>query len=169
LVNLSVENEGVDFTVPVLSEAGDGVERIGPDQLAVCRDLPVFVAQPPDGAHAIIGIDIDAAQRRDSLASIDVSADDADAGAVIGEFTFGRETGVMRILDHWIKKFALRFLVFEVVKAFAHTPAVVAAFHNEVNFLPFILAHVTSPEVARLAVEAHPPNIAQPVGPYLGA
>ena len=56
-----------------------------------------------------------------------------------------------------------RFL--EGVKAFAKVPAVVAAFGDEVHFLPFVLAHISGPELAGATIKTHAPGIAQSVGP----
>src|SRR5438552_3099507 len=51
------------------------------------------------------------------------------------------------------------------VAAFQDAPAIVAAALDPVNLLPQILADVADPEVARGAVEAHLPGLAQAVGP----
>src|SRR5262245_9677606 len=50
------------------------------------------------------------------------------------------------------------------MEAFAHAPAIVAAFDDDINFLKLILSNIGSPEFAGLTVEAHTPGIAQAVG-----
>src|SRR5262249_44039057 len=47
------------------------------------------------------------------------------------------------------------------VESLADAPAVVSAVLDQVNNFPEILAHIASPEVAGLAVEAEPPNVPQ--------
>src|SRR2546423_1826342 len=53
----------------------------------------------------------------------------------------------------------------EGVPALAAVPAVVATLLDQVDFFPEVLAHVRRPELARLAVEGHPPDVAEPVSP----
>src|SRR5437764_9769692 len=54
---------------------------------------------------------------------------------------------------------------FESVHAFTDAPAVIAAFDNQVYFLPFVLADVAAPQVAGFAVPTESPGVAQAVGP----
>src|SRR4051794_23707411 len=56
----------------------------------------------------------------------------------------------------------------EDMAALGQAPAVIAALLDQVNLLPEILTVLADPELARLAVEAEPPGIAQAVGPELG-
>ena len=56
----------------------------------------------------------------------------------------------------------------ENMAAFGQAPAVIAPLLDQVNLLPEILTVLADPELARLAVEAEPPGIAQAVGPELG-
>src|SRR5580765_8091675 len=55
------------------------------------------------------------------------------------------------------------------VAPFKQAPAVVAAALHAINHLPQFPPHIAHPKVARLAVEAHPPGVAQAVGPHLRA
>ena len=52
----------------------------------------------------------------------------------------------------------------ERVQALAPVPAVVAALLDEVDLLVQVLADVAGPELAGLAVERHPPDVAQAIG-----
>src|SRR5437667_7746381 len=126
-VNLAVEYQGVEFAVAIFGKTGDGVERVGFYQLAVRRHRSIFITQTPDGPHAEIGIYINASQGRQLLSTINVAAGNNYAGAVIGEFALSREAGVVRILDDGIEELALCSLVLELMKSFAHSPAIVAA------------------------------------------
>src|SRR5437016_1520984 len=74
----------------------------------------------------------------------------------------------MSVLDHRIERGALHFLLFEIVKSLARAPAVIAALNDQIHLLEFVLADVGGPKFARLAVETHPPNIAQAVSPNFG-
>jgi hypothetical protein len=51
----------------------------------------------------------------------------------------------------------------------AQLPAIVAAFDDDVDLLVQILSHVARPQVARRAVEGHPPDVANAVTPDLAA
>src|SRR5260370_5577666 len=55
----------------------------------------------------------------------------------------------------------------EVVRPLLDAPAVVAAFLDEMDALPQVLADTAVPEVAVLGVEAHLPRLAQAVSPDL--
>src|SRR5262249_5299576 len=57
----------------------------------------------------------------------------------------------------------------EGVKALAQPPAVVAALDDDVDLLVEVLADVGRPELARLLVASHSPDVAEAVGPGLGA
>src|SRR5438046_617529 len=54
-VNLPIEDQEVKFSLAVLGETGDGMQRIGLDQFAVGGHLSVLVTQAPDGAHPEVG------------------------------------------------------------------------------------------------------------------
>ena len=56
----------------------------------------------------------------------------------------------------------------EDVAPLADAPAVVGPLLDQVDLLPEVLAVVADPELARLAVVAQPPGVAQAVGPDLG-
>src|SRR5437667_1263676 len=101
--------------------------------------LAVFVAQSPDRAHREIRIYIHAAQGRQLLSAINISASDAQARAMVGEFALGGQARIMRIFDHWIEQVALSFLLFEFMKAFANAPAVITPLYDQIYFLPFVL------------------------------
>src|SRR5262249_57545673 len=53
------------------------------------------------------------------------------------------------------------------MQALTHAPAVVAARLEDVDFLEQVLADVGRPEPAGLAIERHPPDVAQAVRPLL--
>src|ERR1043165_4475139 len=56
-----------------------------------------------------------------------------------------------------------------MMHAFAHGPTVIAAFDNDVHFLPFVLTHVTRPHHAGLAIPTVAPRIAETVSVNLFA
>ena len=47
----------------------------------------------------------------------------------------------------------------KAVRALHDIPAVVAAAHDDIDFLPFVLADVAGPQLARQAVKAEAPEI----------
>ena len=49
----------------------------------------------------------------------------------------------------------------EVVKGLAHWPAVIAAFDDQINFLPIILPHIARPQFAGLTIPAEAPCVAE--------
>src|SRR5690348_18331415 len=51
-----------------------------------------------------------------------------------------------------------------MVASFAHTPTVIAPFHNQVDFLPQLLSDITRPQVTRLAVPTKTPHVTQAPG-----
>src|SRR5207237_705544 len=53
----------------------------------------------------------------------------------------------------------------KMMGAFAQTPAVVAAFDDEIDLFPFVLADVPGPHIASVAVPTESPGIAQAVCP----
>ena len=55
------------------------------------------------------------------------------------------------------------------VKALANVPSVITTLTDQNNLLPQPLADIARPKVARLAVKAHAPDVAQPIGPNLRA
>ena len=58
----------------------------------------------------------------------------------------------------------------ETAQAFANVPAVIAAFDDEVDFLPRVLAHVGGEEFMRAAaIERNAPRVAQAPGENLRA
>src|SRR5207247_3353996 len=120
----------------------------------------------PKRSRSEIAIHIHTTQGGQLLSAINVAARDAHAGTVVGEFAFRRERRIMRIFNDWVYRRAARLLSrFEIMESLAHAPAVIAPFDDEINFLPFVLADIARPKLARVAVEAHAPNIAQAVGP----
>lgn len=52
--------------------------------------------------------------------------------------------------------------------AFRCVPAVVAAFDDDIDFLPFVLADVPDPEFAGFTVEREAPRIAESIGENFG-
>src|SRR5205807_6409946 len=107
-----------------------------------------------------IRIDVDGAKGGILFAAIDVAAGDTGADAVIGEFGFGQERRVMGIFDDRVKIASAFRTGLKMMGAFAQTPAVVAAFDDEIDLFPFVLADVPGPHVARLAVPTESPGIA---------
>src|SRR5712664_2891538 len=158
-VNVAVKAKHVDFAFAVLGEARRISRWITADERAMGCDFAVLMAEAPNSARGIIAVDINAAQRRNVFAAIDIPTGDAHADAVIGEFAFSGKVRIMRIFDDGVERFALHFGLLEFVKAFANTPAVIAAFCDKVHLLPLILADIGGPELARLAIKTHPPNI----------
>src|SRR5207248_2553851 len=71
------------------------------------------------------------------------------------------------ILPDWVGQLATRSgtVRAEGVQPLADAPTIVAAALDDVDFLVEVLPHVSGPQRAGLAVEGHPPDVAQPVGP----
>ena len=134
--------------------------RADVDQLAVGDQLAVLVAQAPDPAAVEVAVDVDADQRGDLLAAVDVTA--GDAQAAIGPVA-GRGVGILddRRLDLGGRVGPLPALGLERVETLPDAPAVVAAVLDAVDHLPEVLSDVAGPQLAGLAVEAELPDVPQ--------
>ncbi len=116
--------------------------------------------QHPEPARAVIREDIPARERRLRVAAVDVPAGHGAALAVV----------VLR--DRFREALGVAGRVAEAVEALRHVPAVVEAADpgpGDVDLLPFALPHIADPEIARAAVEADPPRVAQAGEPDLRA
>ncbi len=71
----------------------------------------------------------------------------------------------MRIFDDGFNEARTVRARFEMMKSFAHRPAVVAAFDDKIDFLPQILPDIAGPKIAGLAVPTESPEIAQAGSP----
>ena len=109
----------------------------------------------PDVTGAEIGVDVGAVEVSEALTSVDVSSGDRDAS-------------IAPVLQHRRLEAGLITCAGpEALEALLHTPAVVAAAADEVDLLLPALADIAGPEIARYAVEAEAPRVAQVPGPDL--
>lgn len=161
------------------AHAGD-VEFFGFDDRlgdgAVGGDLLGFfvVLEAPDFAGDIVGIDVVADEVGEALAAIDVAAGDGLAVGVVMVFPDGVDevlaiASVRLVLQvggaagtSFGGDFGLGLV--ELVEAFANAPAVVAAFFDDVDFFPEILADVGGPEELCYGIEGHAPDVAEAEG-----
>src|ERR1017187_4677879 len=164
LENFSVLHQRVDFAVGVLGEAVNVVRLL--QQRAVRGDFlrGVIVAQPPEGAEIVVAVNVNAVESRGLLAMINITADHAEADAVVGKHRLRLEVWTMRIFDDGCNVFHTVRTGLVKMRAFADAPTVVSALGDEINFLPQILADVADPERAGLAVKTVTPRVAQAVG-----
>src|ERR1035441_5518241 len=164
LEDFSVLHQRVDFTVGVLGEAVNVVRLL--QQGAVRGDFlrGVIVAKSPEGAEVVVAINVNAVESRGLLAVINVAADHAEADAVVGKHRLRLKVWTMRIFDDGSNVFHTVRTGFVKMRAFADVPAVIAALHNQIHFLPQILADIADPERAGLAVKTVTPRVAQAVG-----
>ena len=137
------------------AEAGD-VEG-GIDQLAMPDGLLAVVLDPPDPAGGPVAIDVSPDQVGQAGAAVDPASGER-AGFAVGMLGGRREDRVGARL----------VLGVEDVAPLGDAPAVVRPFLDEVDLLPEVLPVLADPELPRLAVVAHPPGVAQAVGPQLG-
>ena len=68
-----------------------------------------------------------------------------------GNMPCGCKFGPMRIFHDRLNVLRAGGAGFEMMRAFAHAPAVIAAFDDEIDFLPQILADVAAPTGRRSA------------------
>ena len=147
--------DDVQLAGVVGAEAGDVEGRI--DQLAVPDGLRAVVLDPPDAAGGPVAVDVGPDQLGQAGAAVDPAAGER-AGLAVGVLGGRRRDRVGARLA----------LGVEDVAPLGEAPAVVGPLLDQVDLLPEVLAVLADPELARLAVEAQPPGIAQAVGPELG-
>src|SRR5438552_17107013 len=106
----------------------------------------------PDAASREVAVEVRPAQPRQLRAVVDDAAGHRP------------RLGVVVLGDRLGERLRPRLAV-EVKRmtALHDAPAVVGALLDEVNLLPEVLAVVADPQVARLAVDAHPPGAAETV------
>src|SRR5207248_4181764 len=114
------------------------------------------ILQRPDLQTHVITVEVIAVQLRQALAAVDVPAGDRLAHVVVVDPD--------RLQPLLARPAPLRA---KRVDALAPRPAVVAARPEDVDLLPQVLAHVAGPQLARLAIERHPPEVAHAVAPDL--
>ena len=110
----------------------------------------------PELARHPVAADVGAGEVLEALAAVDVAA--GDGGGL------GVREGEGRRQD---RRRAALALGLDRLRAFHDRPAVVAALLDAVDHLPQLPADVADPQVAGRAVEAHPPGVAEAVGPDL--
>ena len=131
----------------------NGVSTSSRCQMAFCA----VVLDPPDAAGGPVAVDVGPDQVGQAGAAVDPAAGER-AGLAVGVLGGRRQDRVGARLA----------LGDEDVAPLGEAPAVVAPLLDQVDLLPEVLAVLADPELARLAVEAQPPGIAQAVGPDLG-
>src|SRR5271170_3856203 len=88
---------------------------------------------------------------------------------MFGKFGLCQQLRIMRIFHDRINVARAVRAGFEIMSAFAHAPAIVAALDNEINLLPFILADIACPQISVGAVPTESPRVAKPISPYFAA
>ncbi len=137
------------------AEAGDIEGCV--DQLAMPEHFRAVVLDPPDPASGPV--------------TVDVGPDQAgQAGAAIHPAAGNRASLAVRVLggrrqDRVGARLPARQ---KNMAALRETPAVISALLDQVHLLPKVLPVLADPELARGAVVAQPPGVAQAVGPQLG-
>ena len=131
------------------------------EDLAVGGHLAVLMPECPDAAGDIVSVDVRTVEPLHRLAAIDEAARDRHADDL--------STPTLRVLDDRVDQRVRRKSFPERMHAFADPPSVVAAPCDEINLLPRVLPDVTRPQVAGRAIEAHAPDVPQPVRPDLAA
>src|SRR5262245_57722519 len=153
----AVKSAEVDFAFAVGSERGDLLDRHRAKFLHR-HTLLAVAAQAPHRSRNEVGVEVHAFEFRQFRSAVDAPARDAPAvGVRVFDDRFdevGARSGAVRA---------------EGMLAFANAPAVVAAAHDDVDFLPELLADVADPYFTGRLVEAHPPWVANAVGPNLSA
>src|SRR5690606_23761961 len=124
-------------------------------------ELVAGLAGGPEGAGAVVGEEVGAAEGGDGFAAVDVAAGDGAALAeVVLEDGQGEVAGIAAGAG------------LEAVGAFHQAPAVVfaagAVGRLEVDLFEPVLADVGYPHVAGFAVEREAPGVAEAVGPDFG-
>ena len=127
------------------------------DQLAVPDGLGAVVLDPPDAAGGPVAVEIGPDQVGQARAAVDPAAGER-ARLAVGVLGGRRQDRVGASLARGD----------EDVAPLGDAPAVVAPLLDQVNLLPEVLPILADPELARLAVVAQPPGVAQAVGPQLG-
>src|SRR5215218_2007615 len=156
LVDLAVERGGVDLACSVLTERGEArdAERLASHS----AQLPLERAQAPDGAFAVVAVEVAAAGRGHRLAAVDVAARDRAAG---GMAVRRNREDELPARVHLLGRGVAR-------PAFPDAPAVVvqAALlprRSHVDLLPVALADIADVEVPRGPVPRETPRVAQAV------
>src|ERR1043165_1064508 len=149
----------VELAARVLAEGADGERR---REHRPRGPRAVGLRGAPDRARAIVAVEVDATQPRETRAAIAIAAGDRAAEAVaVLEDRHGQAGG--RAVGRGVV----------AVRRFHETPAVVlaagAARRLQVDLFVLVLADVGHPEVAGLAVEGETPRVAQAVRPDLAA
>lgn len=142
------ERQGVDFARFVFAVRHDRGRLIRDRPIGDDTLLGFVVLQGPHSAGDVVGVEVVAFEFREFLAAVDMAAGDRLAAVVVvfpdrlGQFRHGPSAvDVVRVLR------------------LASAPAVVAAFFEQIDFFPEILADVGKPALAGLAVEGHPPRV----------
>ena len=137
------------------AEARDLERGVG-DEL-VPGDLLAIVADAPDAAGRIVGVDVGALELRQGRACVDESAGHRPRLGV----------GMFRDRLRDRRRARLLFIV-ELVGALDDAPAVIGAAFDQVNLLPEVLPLIAHPDLAGLLVDHDPPRLPQAVGIGLG-
>ena len=148
--------EQIKLTVVVVAEPHDAVRGVG--ELAVTDDLSVLVAKAPDLAGVVVAVDVMSVEVLQSRAVIRQSVGDR-RGLGVRHLDCRRQDGSR----------PARPLRVGRLPAFHHALAVVAATLDAIEHLPQFPADIANPQIAGLAIEAHPPRIAKTVRPDLAA
>src|SRR6266478_912828 len=162
-VDVAVVGQRIKLALTVFREASDVLGLF--KQSAGGHDFAVFGAQPPNRAQHVIGIEIDALQRRIFFAAVRVAADYTTADAVVRKCGLGQQFRVVWILPHRVNVAGAVGSGFEMMRPLTNAPAIIPAFDNEIHFLPLVLSDVARPHLTRLAVPTEPPWIAKAVSP----
>ena len=147
--------DDVQLARVVGAEAGDVEGRV--DQLPVPDGLGAIVLDPPDVAGGPVAVDVGPDQVGQVRAAVDPAAGER-AGLAVGVLGGRRRDRVGARLA----------LGVEDVAPLDEAPAVIGPLLDQVDLLPEVLAVLADPELARLAVVAEPPGVAQAIGPELG-
>ena len=151
--------EDVELAVRVLTERGDGGDARGPRRIELLgalgelRHLAVHVAEGPDAARAVVGVEIGPLQGRDRGAAVDVASG------------HGAAERVAVLLDRIDEGGGVARAAGEprAVVPLHAAPAVVlsarAGGRLEVDLLPGVLANVGDVHVAGGAVEGEAPGV----------
>src|SRR6266496_1165565 len=114
------------------------------------------VTRAPNGAARIVAVNIDTVKIGKRVAIVNHSSRQGPRFGVV-VFNGGRDGGCGTELPVQVERMA----------AFINAPTIILAASNEVGRFPKVLTVIACPDLTCLAVNCHPPGIAQTVGPEL--